>query len=130
MERERVGREAKNANLEADKVSKIQNEVSRKQAVAETELAKAEPAVLVAMSALDALDKSQLGQCKTMSVPPPGVADIFMACMVSDLNLACLSCHIIMLIMLCSLPMYRFSIQSNTSRLGLCSAQGAAGEPQ
>lgn len=81
-EREGVERETENANIEADKVAKIQNEVSRKQADAETDLAKAEPAVLAAMSALDTLDKSQLGQCKTMSVPPPGVVDIFIACMV------------------------------------------------
>ncbi|CAM9153876.1 unnamed protein product [Ectocarpus fasciculatus] len=82
MEREGVGRETENANIEADKVAIIQNEVSRKQADAENDLAKAEPAVLAAMSALDTLDKSQLGQCKTMSVPPPGVVDIFIACMV------------------------------------------------
>ena len=82
-EREGVGRETENANIEADKVAIIQNEVSRKQADAESDLAKAEPAVLAAMSALDTLDKSQLGQCKTMSVPPPGVVDIFIACMVS-----------------------------------------------
>ncbi|CAM9542145.1 unnamed protein product [Laminaria digitata] len=81
-EREGVERETENANIEADKVAIIQNEVSRKQADAETDLAKAEPAVLAAMSALDTLDKSQLGQCKTMSVPPPGVVDIFIACMV------------------------------------------------
>lgn len=81
-EREGVGRETENANIEADKVAIIQNEVSRKQADAESDLAKAEPAVLAAMSALDTLDKSQLGQCKTMSVPPPGVVDIFIACMV------------------------------------------------
>lgn len=86
MEREGVGRETENANIEADKVAIIQNEVSRKQADAENDLAKAEPAVLAAMSALDTLDKSQLGQCKTMSVPPPGVVDIFIACMVGILR--------------------------------------------
>lgn len=83
MEREGVERETENANIEADKVALIQNKVSGKQADAEHDLAKAEPAVLAAMSALDTLDKSQLGQCKTMSVPPPGVVDIFIACMVS-----------------------------------------------
>ncbi|CAM9114065.1 unnamed protein product, partial [Sphacelaria rigidula] len=82
MEREGVERETENANIEAGKVAIIQNEVSRKQADAENDLAKAEPAVLAATSALDTLDKSQLGQCKTMSVPPPGVVDIFIACMV------------------------------------------------
>ena len=88
-EREGVERETENANIEADKVAIIQNEVSRKQADAETDLAKAEPAVLAAMSALDTLDKSQLGQCKTMSVPPPGVVDIFIACMVGVPRLGC-----------------------------------------
>lgn len=83
MEREGVERETENANIEAGKVAIIQNEVLGKQADAENDLAKAEPAVLAAMSALDTLDKSQLGQCKTMSVPPPGVVDIFIACMVS-----------------------------------------------
>ena len=88
-ERAGVERETENANIEADKVARIQNEVSRKQADAETDLAKAEPAVLAAMSALDTLDKSQLGQCKTMSVPPPGVVDIFIACMVGVPRLGC-----------------------------------------
>lgn len=118
MERERVGQEAENANQEADKVSKIQNEVSRKQADAEAELAKAEPAVLAAMYALDTLDKSQLGQCKTMSVPPPGVADIFVACMVS----------VFIMSHSCGLPCSFVSpIQSDPIHT---SCQGTAGEPQ
>ncbi|GMH98843.1 hypothetical protein TrLO_g14194 [Triparma laevis f. longispina] len=70
------------ANVEKDKVEKMQVEISAQQAEAEGELAKAEPAVIAAMSALDTLDKKDLGSCKTMSKPPPGVGDIFAAVMV------------------------------------------------
>lgn len=83
-ERERVQRESDNVKVEADKVAIIEKEVSAKQADTEADLAKAEPAIVAAQSALDSLDKSELGQCKIMSTPPPGVLDVFVACMVSS----------------------------------------------
>jgi dynein heavy chain len=67
------------ANVEKDKVEVMQKEIGAQQADAEADLAKAEPAVVAAMSALDTLDKKDLGSCKTMSKPPPGVGDIFSA---------------------------------------------------
>ena len=70
------------ANVEKEKVEKMQAEISAQQADAEAELAKAEPAVVAAMSALDTLDKKDLGSCKTMTKPPPGVGDIFSAVIV------------------------------------------------
>ena len=70
------------ANVEKEKVMKMQEEISAQQADAEAELAKAEPAVIAAMSALDTLDKKDLGSCKTMTKPPPGVGDIFSAVIV------------------------------------------------
>ncbi|CAM9306399.1 unnamed protein product [Choristocarpus tenellus] len=87
-EKEGVERETENANVEAEKVEVIQAEVSGKQADAETDLAKAEPAVIAAMSALDTLDKKELGQCKTMNVPPAGVGDVFIAVMVLLANMS------------------------------------------
>jgi dynein heavy chain len=42
----------------------------------------AEPAVAAAMAALDTLDKKDLGTCKTMAKPPPGVGDVFSAVVV------------------------------------------------
>lgn len=41
-----------------------------------------EPALMRAMSALDSLDKRDLGNCKTMAKPPQGVDDVFGAVMV------------------------------------------------
>ena len=48
----------------------------------EADLAKAEPAVEAAMAALDALNKKDLGECKTMATPPKGVDDVFGAVVV------------------------------------------------
>ena len=48
----------------------------------EEDLANAEPAVEEAMKALDTLDKKDLGACKNMLKPPPGVDDIFIATMI------------------------------------------------
>jgi dynein heavy chain, axonemal len=81
-EKEKVQAETEKANVEADKVGEIQQDVAKKQADAEADLAKAEPAVQAAMAALDTLDKKDLGTCKTMAKPPPGVNDIFGAVVV------------------------------------------------
>ena len=70
------------AKIEESKVAVIQAEVSSKQAEASKDLEQAEPALLKAMAALDSLDKRDLGNCKTMAKPPPGVDDIFASVMV------------------------------------------------
>lgn len=46
---------------------------------AERDLEAAIPAVQRAMAALNSLDKKDLGECKTMAKPPPGVDDVFAA---------------------------------------------------
>ena len=71
----------KTNKVEENKVAAIQADVSAKQSSAAGDLAKAEPALERAMAALNSLDKKDLGQCKTMSKPPPGVEDVFGAVM-------------------------------------------------
>ena len=81
-EKEIVEMESENAAVEEKKVINIQIEVSEKQASAESDLAKAIPAVEAAMAALDTVNEKDLGMCKTMGTPPPGVGDVFGAVMV------------------------------------------------
>ncbi|KAH8062045.1 hypothetical protein JL721_8764 [Aureococcus anophagefferens] len=81
-EKEVVEMESENASIEEKKVTKIAAEVTAKQQSAEADLAKAVPAVEAAMAALDTLDVKQLQMCKTMAKPPPGVDDVFSACLV------------------------------------------------
>jgi len=81
-EKEVVEMESENAAIEEKKVTKIAGEVGAKQMSAEADLAKAVPAVEAAMAALDTLDVKALQMCKTMTKPPPGVDDVFSACMV------------------------------------------------
>jgi dynein heavy chain len=77
-----VEQENAKARVEAAKVAEIQAKVAAQQADASADLAQAEPALLRAMAALDSLNARDLGNCKTMSKPPPGVDDIFSAVMV------------------------------------------------
>ena len=70
------------AKVEESKVAVIQAVVAQKQAEALKDLEQAEPALLKAMAALESLDKRDLGNCKTMAKPPPGVDDVFAAVMV------------------------------------------------
>ena len=81
-EKEVVEMETENANIEEKKVTKIAADVKEKKESAEADLAQAEPAVEAAMAALDTLDVKDLQMCKTMSKPPPGVDDVFNACLV------------------------------------------------
>ena len=69
------------AQVESQEVAKIAEEVGIKQRDTEADLAKAEPAVEAAMGALNTLDQKELGSCKGMVNPPPGVDDIFSATM-------------------------------------------------
>ena len=77
-----VEQENAKARSEAAKVAEIQAVVAAQQADAAADLAQAEPALLRAMAALDSINSKDLGLCKTMAKPPPGVDDIFGACMV------------------------------------------------
>ena len=60
----------------------MQEEVGTKQADTAADLAKAEPAVKAAMAALDTLNEKDIGMCKTMGTPPPGVGEVFSSTMV------------------------------------------------
>jgi len=84
VSKEKAVVEVENAKalVEEKKVADIQAEVAAKQADASKDLEQAEPALMRAMAALDSLDRKDLGNCKTMSKPPPGVDDIFGAVMV------------------------------------------------
>ena len=73
--------ESAHAQTESEHVAKIQKEVSQKQRDTEEDLAKAEPAVEAAMSALDTLDQKDLSSCKGMLKPPPKLDEVFAATM-------------------------------------------------
>lgn len=82
QEKSIVELENEKVRIEEVKVETIQAEVSLKQADASKDLQQAEPALMRAMSALDSLDRRDLGNCRTMSKPPSGVEDVFAAVMV------------------------------------------------
>ena len=73
--------ETANAQVEKDQVANIAEEVGKKQRDTENDLAKAEPAVAAAMSALDTLDQKDLSSCKGMLKPPPNLDEVFAATM-------------------------------------------------
>jgi dynein heavy chain len=77
-----VDTETSKANVEATKCGVIQVEVTSIAESAQADLDAAEPLVLKAMAALDTLTKKDLGECKTMSQPPKGVDDVFVAVMI------------------------------------------------
>ena len=62
-------------------MAKIQRDVLQQQQETEEDLAKAEPAVEAAMSALDTLDQKDLTSCKGMLKPPPRLNEVFAATM-------------------------------------------------
>jgi dynein heavy chain len=90
-EKEVVEMESANAAIEAEKVGKIQRDVTAQAESAEKDLAAAEPAVDEAMKALDTLDVKALQQAKTMNTPPPGVDKVFVACMILLANVKSLT---------------------------------------
>ncbi|KAF0682585.1 Aste57867_25292 [Aphanomyces stellatus] len=77
-----VEKETEKANVEAEKCAVIHADMAGKKADTENDLAAAQPMVDAAMAALDTLNRKDLGNCKTMSKPPGGVADIFASVMV------------------------------------------------
>nr|XP_015213314.1 PREDICTED: dynein heavy chain 11, axonemal [Lepisosteus oculatus] len=79
---EKVSRERRIADAEEQRVAAIQAEVSARQKDCETDLAKAEPALVAATSALNTLNKVNLTELKTFPNPPAAVTDVAAAVMV------------------------------------------------
>lgn len=71
--------ETAKANAMAAECAVIAERATAIRTDAERDLEAAIPAVQQAMAALDTLDKKDLGECKTMAKPPPGVDDVFAA---------------------------------------------------
>jgi Microtubule-binding stalk of dynein motor len=77
-----VDSEAAAATAAAQVVATTHTAVNKQQAAIDKHMAAIEPAVLAAMTALDALDRKELGQCKVMSAPPTGVTDVLAAVLI------------------------------------------------
>eukprot|EP00731_Ephydatia_muelleri_P036494 Em0265g1a len=82
VEQEKVGKEKAFADEEEKKVAKINDEVSKKQRDCETDLAKAEPALKAAETALNTLNKNNLTELKSFGKPPGAVVNVVAAVMV------------------------------------------------
>ena len=67
------------AQKEADACASIQVQVAAQAAETEQDLAAAEPLLEKAQKALNTLDQKDLGLCRQMQTPPPGVDDVFAA---------------------------------------------------
>ena len=87
-ETEKVGKEKAVADEEEAKVTVINEEVSKKAADCERDLAKAEPALLAAQAALDTLNKNNLTELKSFGSPPAAVVKVLAAVMVLLANKA------------------------------------------
>ena len=75
-ETEKVSKEKAIADDEEKKVTKINDEVGKKQRDCESDLAKAEPALLAAKEALNTLNKGNLTELKSFGSPPPAVINV------------------------------------------------------
>ncbi|XP_077967769.1 dynein beta chain, ciliary-like [Styela clava] len=82
VETEKVSKEKAIADVEEEKVTIIEIEVTKKQRDCETDLAKAEPALLAAQEALNTLNKSNLTELKSFGSPPNAVVNVIAAVMV------------------------------------------------
>ncbi|XP_077576473.1 dynein axonemal heavy chain 11 [Stigmatopora nigra] len=82
LQTERVSSKKEAADIEAQKVSLIQAEVSVKQKDCETDLVKAEPLLTAATVALNTLNKVNLTELKAFPSPPPAVINVAAAVMV------------------------------------------------
>ncbi|XP_067673689.1 dynein beta chain, ciliary-like [Haliotis asinina] len=80
-ETEKVTKEKTIADEEEKKVSQITIEVEKKQKDCETDLAKAEPALLAAKEALNTLNKGNLTELKSFGTPPGAVVNVTAAVM-------------------------------------------------
>ncbi|NXJ83957.1 DYH17 protein, partial [Trogon melanurus] len=82
VETEKVRKEKAIADEEELKVQAINMIVSEKQQACETDLAKAEPALVAAQEALDTLNKNNLTELKSFGSPPQAVVNVTAAVMV------------------------------------------------
>ncbi|KAM4031554.1 dynein axonemal heavy chain 9 isoform 1-T1 [Anomaloglossus baeobatrachus] len=82
VETEKVGKEKAIADEEEKKVAVIAEEVGKKQRDCETDLAKAEPALVAAQEALNTLNKNNLTELKSFGSPPSAVTNVTAAVMV------------------------------------------------
>ncbi|XP_062977556.1 dynein axonemal heavy chain 17 [Elgaria multicarinata webbii] len=82
VETEKVSREKAIADEEELKVQVINTNVTEKQRACETDLAKAEPALLAAQEALDTLNKNNLTELKSFGSPPEAVVNVTAAVMI------------------------------------------------
>ena len=73
VESEKVGKEKAIADEEAAKVAEISKVVGVQKEDCERDLAKAEPALIAAQTALDTLDKNSLTEMKSFANPPSSV---------------------------------------------------------
>ncbi|XP_066877773.1 dynein axonemal heavy chain 17 isoform X2 [Kogia breviceps] len=82
VETEKVSKEKAVADEEEIKVEVINKNVAEKQKACETDLAKAEPALLAAQEALDTLNKNNLTELKSFGSPPEAVVNVTAAVMI------------------------------------------------
>ncbi|CAD7668337.1 unnamed protein product [Nyctereutes procyonoides] len=82
VETEKVSQEKAIADEEEAKVEVINKNVTEKQKACETDLAKAEPALLAAQEALDTLNKNNLMELKSFGSPPDAVVNVTAAVMI------------------------------------------------
>ncbi|XP_025032740.1 dynein heavy chain 17, axonemal-like, partial [Python bivittatus] len=82
IETDKVSREKAIADEEELKVQVINMNVSEKQRACETDLAKAEPALIAAQEALDTLNKNNLTELKSFGSPPEAVVNVTAAVMI------------------------------------------------
>ncbi|XP_044152524.1 dynein axonemal heavy chain 9 [Bufo gargarizans] len=82
VETEKVGKEKAVADEEEKKVAVIAEEVGKKQKDCETDLAKAEPALVAAQEALNTLNRNNLTELKSFGAPPSAVTNVTAAVMV------------------------------------------------
>uniref|UniRef100_F7AU91 AAA+ ATPase domain-containing protein n=1 Tax=Ciona intestinalis TaxID=7719 RepID=F7AU91_CIOIN len=82
VETEKVSKEKAVADFEEEKVTAIEVEVSKKRSDCESDLAKAEPALIAAQAALDTLNKNNLTELKSFGSPPGAVVNVVSAVMV------------------------------------------------
>ncbi|NXP09467.1 DYH17 protein, partial [Thinocorus orbignyianus] len=82
VETEKVSKEKAIADEEELKVQTINTNVAEKQRACETDLAKAEPALIAAQEALNTLNKNNLTELKSFGSPPQAVVNVTAAVMV------------------------------------------------
>ncbi|NWQ91943.1 DYH17 protein, partial [Burhinus bistriatus] len=82
VETEKVSREKAIADEEELKVQAINTNVAEKQRACETDLEKAEPALIAAQEALNTLNKNNLTELKSFGSPPQAVVNVTAAVMV------------------------------------------------